>query len=160
MCFSNLCCLNERKCVVIIFHRQQPPWLFTTTSDAGGSLLHLFTCFSSNVRQWCLHAISLHIHSQISAACPRVLSPASSDRTNLYKCWNNERKDGAVGFPYHCSKKLHHGSWCWIICATSNWWSWEVDMLWLGQSIQKGIWNEFCLVYETLNASTKGFQVY
>lgn len=83
MYFSSLCCLNERKFVVMIFHHQQPldsrnhhiqrTWIFAAS-------FYFFIFFY--VQQWCLNAISLHIHSQISAARRHMLSSASAERTD------------------------------------------------------------------------------
>lgn len=93
--------MKEKKIVAIILRHRQPlhslnhhrvwcRWIF-----AASFLFFLFCFFYFNAQWWCLHAISLHIHPQISAAWRRMLYlPLQWIRKSdaCTKCWNNERK--------------------------------------------------------------------
>lgn len=145
---------------------QQPPWLsLTTTSDAGGPLLHpffvlfSFVLFSGGVCMPFLY-ISTHRSVQHGGVCYLLLRRTSTDKEKLVPNVGEEAKMVLpVGFACHLLlKTLRCGSGRRIICATATAdRSWDVDTLWLGPK-EKG-WGPKCLL-SVWNPSTKGLLLY
>lgn len=121
-------------------------------SDVGGSLLHpfVFFCFFLNVQWWCLHAISLSIQSQISAAWGRYLLFLRAAQIRNLVGITREAKMVLLALRIIALKKPHYGSYFWIVGATSTWWIEKLP--WPGRSIRGPkccpfVWNTSAKVF-------------